>query len=212
MVPRVSDSVISQLLLAILEAHPQITVDTKAVAAVWPKDLEAPTPRAITEQLAKIRKKTGGQFTVRKLTKAENDTSGHANGTPNKSVPMTPKHVKTPRDAGSGSGSGKKRKGGSGVKKERDEHSVVTTVSAKELRELQKEAAGVVGNAVAERNGLDGCGDINYWNGDDGEEEEDDTDELESPTKRLRVSGRSGTTYLQATGEDGEERDESESD
>ncbi|KAI9856889.1 MAG: hypothetical protein M1813_008726 [Trichoglossum hirsutum] len=47
------------LLLKVLETNPGLSVDGKKIAAAWPKDRgEIPTPRAITEHIFTIRKKS----------------------------------------------------------------------------------------------------------------------------------------------------------
>lgn len=152
-----------------------MTVDTAAVAAAWPSDREAPSARAITERLVRIRKNAGVHFAVRS---AQNKSAGEA-----RSAPSTPKKPKLsgsqPTTPSNGSAAKRKRKGVT-VKPEVIE--VDDDAADNELGGGTSVAKDVQHEFVA--------GD--FGNNGDGTEltndaVENDDVELDSPTKRLRV-------------------------
>ncbi|MCJ1295475.1 hypothetical protein MMC34_007038 [Xylographa carneopallida] len=109
------------LLLKVLETH-AISIDTKAVVAVWPTtNGEIPTPRAITERVLKIRslaKAAGGKTASEKNspTKSPGITKVKPTTAPNK--PQTPRTKKENGTEKYGSGGAKRKRDASTVKHE----------------------------------------------------------------------------------------------
>ncbi|KAI9875732.1 MAG: hypothetical protein M1830_008062 [Pleopsidium flavum] len=101
------------LLLKILETHSDLSVDAKKISSAWPSDRDAPTARAITERLVKIRslaKANGaGHFNIASSQRQTKSQDQKASG------PVTPRKRRAGVSdgvigSGSGSGSGSKRK------------------------------------------------------------------------------------------------------
>lgn len=164
-------------------------VDTKAVAEKWPEEYERPTPRAITERVVTIRKRAGVKLRVSGSSSnaaAPAPAPAPANGS--QSLPSTPTRRNVKQEGSDAGGSTGKRKRQSRANNRRGSGSggIERTVSAKELRELQSDAARVTGNGAADTHEMEGFQDVDYWNTGASSE----VDILESPTKRMRVSGR----------------------
>ncbi|KAH0547923.1 hypothetical protein GP486_008336, partial [Trichoglossum hirsutum] len=85
------------LLLKVLETNPGLSVDGKKIAAAWPTDRgEVPTPRAITEHIITIRKKsdassTGGTKTSTPRGRKPSQTSSSATPTKRRRRTVNPK-------------------------------------------------------------------------------------------------------------------------
>lgn len=191
--------------MKILEVHPGLKIDAKKVADAWPAEFEKPTPRALTERLGKIRKDAGALI--------KSGTEAASNGAA--SAPVTPKKtkVKTEQDENAGVSGGKRKRptpkktNGARAKGDAD-----TKVPKREVEELQAvtdrltEATNAMDDEVPASNE-----NVEVWSGDDGDdngdvdedrfgvggdeadgEDEEYADyaaeELESPTKKLRVS------------------------
>ncbi|KAI9699435.1 MAG: hypothetical protein M1836_003046 [Candelina mexicana] len=216
------------LLLKILETH-DITVKANAISAAWPlidscpllspakkpsltfnplvaKDREVPTPRAITERLVSIRKQAikngAGHFTV-----SSSQTKG-----PPRSAPTTPRKPRAPKAATNGNGTpssaGKRKRPATKVKTEAadadgegdDDDDDVGGGGVK----LNDSDSGN-DNGLANGNDVDG---IN--NGTNGEDNGEGGLELESPTKKLRVSSQVKTEKYTEAGDDEEGEEDSE--
>ncbi|KAI9855109.1 MAG: hypothetical protein M1830_006483 [Pleopsidium flavum] len=97
------------LLLKILETHSDLSVDARKISSAWPPDRDAPTARAITERLVKIRslaKANGaGHFNIASSQSKSQDQKASGPVTPRKRRAGVSDGV-----IGSGSGSGSKRK------------------------------------------------------------------------------------------------------
>ena len=208
---------VSQLLVKILETHPQIRIDTAAVVAAWPADKLKPSPRAISEQLGKMRKEVGGDFIVHKLNSHPSAPStprrrGRKIGTTSTSAAKM--NAETPT-------AGEKRKRDRTIKNELecvvdrleeegdedgdDEDGLKEEAKAKGTPNAEFSAAGV--EALRREPGLFNIDefDVDAWislvqeDDDEGNDpgtihddvhndnDDDDSPVLESPTKRARV-------------------------
>ena len=152
----------------------------------WPNDREKPSARAITERLVRIRKSAGVQFTVKS---AQQKTSSKGVKGATGSTPAKPRAKATNGENGNGGGGsgGKRKRGGKGVKQENgvadDSDDGGVKVSAKEVDTLQKEASTLYGDGVGDvDHGADtGNAESGGW------DEEVEMEDLESPSKRVRV-------------------------
>ncbi|KAI9784684.1 MAG: hypothetical protein M1816_000749 [Peltula sp. TS41687] len=179
------------LLLKILETHPALSVDTKAVSEAWPSNLEKPSARAITERLVRIRKNAGIQFTVKsaQATKGPSSPNGAKGVTGTTPTPRKGRAKAAPTEE-TGSAGGKRKRGGKAVRKENGdgEHDDgAVKVSAKEAETLQQEASTRYGDGIAAEEDVTMGGNAENagWGEEDGEENGEE--DLESPSKRARV-------------------------
>ena len=166
-----------------LETHSELKLDTKKVADAWPAELERPTPRAITERLARLRKDAGAHLTVAKGGKGDADNAVRAQDQMPASVPSTPKKSQPKDEERTPGGSGGKRKRPGEVKKTKSQDDMERTISDREVAQLQAETIRFMKMFDAKENGFDeprGTGRASP-------EIKDEVDALESPTKRLRI-------------------------
>ncbi|KAI9800453.1 MAG: hypothetical protein M1833_003339 [Piccolia ochrophora] len=181
------------LLLKILEVHPELALNTSAIAGAWPTDKEAPTPRAISERLVRLRKITGVNFSV---------GGGKGRRTNAPSTPRRARNNTATNDDGSGSGGKRKRGGAKAAKGGADDD--VDDGDDDEFTNVRvpaKEAAGLDDGYLA---GFDEDVVVKQENGvvvleDESEDDQrDDEVDMESPPKRFKVD----------VGEDEEEDEE----
>ncbi|KAI9765381.1 MAG: hypothetical protein M1835_007417 [Candelina submexicana] len=192
------------LLLKILETH-DITVKANAISAAWPKDREVPTPRAITERLVSIRRQAikngAGHFTV-----SSSQTKG-----PPRSTPTTPRKPRAPKAATNGNGNpssaGKRKRTATKVKTEAD-----ADAEGDDDDDVGGGGVKLNGSDSGNENGLaNGNDDVDRINnGTNGEEKGEGGLELESPTKKLRVSSQVKTEEYTKAGDDEEGEEDSE--
>ncbi|KAI9883811.1 MAG: hypothetical protein M1823_004395 [Watsoniomyces obsoletus] len=184
------------LISCIFQTHPNLVIDTIKVSEAWPVDKPRPTPRAITEQLGKMRKNGGGG-------------KGFVRTRGARSAPVTPHKPKNPgsfnKNAGGSTG---KRKRGSSIKGERikdeedqdnddeeaDDDYLSTIVRRSEVESLRRESGifkrSTNGKGMTNGKGVNGFQNIDTVVGgqENNNHNVDSAVELDTPTKRLKVA------------------------